>query len=275
MMRKQKPLRSDMGWSTSDQIVVKGYDLPNELLGRVNLGDMAFLELMDRLPTEAESTVINALLVTLVEHGVTPSSIATRMTILGAPESLQGAVAAGLLGLGMVFVGTIEGSAKMLQEALRDAPDDLDIAAEAKKIVAQFAKERAIIPGIGHPIHKPIDPRTPRLFEIAAENGFGGRYIALMQEIEAQAQRRYNRVLPINATGAIGAVASELGIPWQVCRGLGVMARAVGLVGHILEEMREPMAQEIWFRSEEEATEHLREGQNNHMLDRSSSSQEA
>lgn len=89
MTRKQKPLQSNMGWSTSNQIVVKGYNLPDELLGKVNLGDMAFLELMNRLPTERESTVINALLVTLVEHGLTPSSIATRMTILGAPESLQ------------------------------------------------------------------------------------------------------------------------------------------------------------------------------------------
>lgn len=161
-------------------------------------------------------------------------------------------------------MGTIESSAKMLQEALQDTPDDLDIVAKAKEIVSQFAQARAIIPGIGRPIHKPIDPRTPRLFEIAIDNGFGGRYIGLMQEIEAQAQRHYDRVLPINATGAIGAVASELGIPWQVCCGLGVMARAVGLVGHILEEMREPMAQKIWFQSEEEATKHLREARNNY-----------
>ncbi|MEM7126949.1 MAG: citryl-CoA lyase [Chloroflexota bacterium] len=258
MARKPKTFRSDMGWSSSEQIVVKGYDLPNELLGKVNLGDMAFLELMDRLPTAQESIVANALLVTLVEHGVTPSALATRLTMLGAPESLQGGVAAGLLGLGSVFVGTIEGSAQMVQEALAGTSSEVDLAAVAEEIVARFAKDKRIIPGLGHPIHKPEDPRTPRLFAIAAENGFDGHYIALMQHIHQEAERHYQRVLPINATGAIGAVASELGIPWQICRGLGVMARAVGLVGHVLEEMRQPLAQEVWFRTEEEATAHVR-----------------
>ena len=263
MARKPKPLRSDMGWSNSEQIVVKGYNLPDDLLGNVNLGDMAFLELMNRLPTPEESTVVNALLVTLVEHGITPSALATRFTQLGAPESLQGAVAAGLLGLGTVFVGTIEGSAKMLQEALPNVAEDTDkevsdLPQLAQEIVTQFVATKSIIPGLGHPIHKPIDPRTPRLFAIATENGFGGHYSALMQQIQIAAECQYDRVLPINATGAIGAIASELGLPWQVCRGLGVMARAVGLVGHVLEEMRQPIAQEVWFRTEEEATAHLR-----------------
>ncbi len=260
-------IRSDMGWSNSEKIVVKGHNLVDELLGKANLGDMAFLEIMDRLPTPQESTVINALLVTLVEHGVTPSAISTRMTFLGAPESLQGAVAAGLLGLGDVFVGTIEGSAQMLQEALQnleEAPleqSDFDIM--AKEIVASFASRRAIIPGLGHPIHKPIDPRTPRLFAIAAENGFDGPHITLLKAVHAAAEHHYGRVLPINATGAIGAVASELGLPWQVCRGLGVMARAVGLVGHVLEEMRQPLAQELWHQTEAAATQHLAAGSTN------------
>ena len=103
------------------------------------------------------------------------------------------------------------------------------------------------------------NPTIKRRLAIATEQGFGGRNIALMQTIQQEAERRYNRVLPINATGAIGAVASELGIPWQVCRGLGVMARAVGLVGHILEEMKHPMAKELWYRVEGEATAHMRE----------------
>jgi citrate synthase len=248
-----------MGWSTPDRIVVKGFDLPNELLGKVDLGDMAFLELMDRLPTTQESIVFNALLVALVEHGLTPSALATRLTYLGAPESLQSAVAAGLVGLGTVFVGTIEGSARMLQEALPGAspgvsPDvDLDIL--AGDIVDQFRQRQAIIPGLGHPVHKAVDPRTPRLFTIAADNGLSGLYIDLIQRIQQEAERQYSRTLPINVTGAIGAIASELGLPWSICRGLGVMARAIGLVGHILEEMREPMAREIWFRAEEEAAD--------------------
>lgn len=260
MSKQKQPLRSDMGWSNRERIVVKGFDLPTELLGKVDLGDMAFLELMNRLPTPEESQLFNALVVTLVEHGVTPSALAARLTYLGAPESLQAAVAAGLLGLGTVFVGTIEGSAQMLQEALADSPPETDLETLAEEIVEQFAQRKAFIPGLGHPIHKPIDPRTPRIFEIAAENGFYGRYIELMQHIQRAAEQRFKRVLPINATGAIGAAASELGIPWQVCRGLGVMARAIGLVGHILEEMRQPMAKQVWFQAEEQATAHVEKG---------------
>jgi citrate synthase len=245
-MAKAGPMRSDMGWSDADHIVVRGYDLPGELLGKVDFGGMAFLELMGRLPTPQEAAVFNALVVTLVEHGMTPSAIAARMTYLGAPEALQGAVAAGLLGLGTVFVGTIEGSAKFLQEALRDAPPDADLEALAAAIVADHRARKAQIAGLGHPVHKPDDPRTPRLFAIAEENGFRGRYVALMEAVRVHAEAASGRVLPLNATGAIGALASELGIPWQVSRGLGVMARAVGLVGHILEESRTPMARTIW-----------------------------
>lgn len=258
-MRPSKPLHSDMGWSTPERIVVKGFDLPNELLGKVDLGDMAFLELMDRLPTAQESSVFNALLVALVEHGLTPSALASRLTYLGAPESLQSAVAAGLLGLGTVFVGTIEGSARMLQAALPErspsVTTDVDLDILAGEIVGQFRQRQDIIPGLGHPVHKTVDPRTPRLFTIAADNGLSGLYIDLMQHIQQEAERQYNRTLPINVTGAIGAIASELGLPWSICRGLGVMARAIGLVGHILEEMREPIAQEIWLRAEAEIGE--------------------
>lgn len=253
MTDKRRPIRTEMGFSTPDRIVVRGMDLPGELLGKINLGDMAFLEMMGRIPTPQESVLFNAVAVTLVEHGLTPSALAARLTYTGAPESIQGAVASGLGGLGTVFVGTTEGSARLLQEAIpdRSRPGDLD--AMAKRIVADWHARKAIIPGIGHPLHKPIDPRTPRLFAIARENGFDGPYIALMQRVADEAARVYGKVLPINATGAIGACCSELGIPWSACRGIGVFARAIGLVGHIMEEMRAPIAREIWTRAEDEA----------------------
>lgn len=258
MNEPKKRLRSDIAWSTPDRIGVFGYDLPGELIGHVNLGDMGFLEIVGRLPTPAESQVFNALLVTLVEHGVTPSAIATRMTYTGAPESMQAAVAAGLLGLGTVFVGTIEGAARILSEALPDPKADAVLDDLAQKIVAEHRQARRSLPGIGHPIHKPIDPRVPRLFEVARANGFGGPYIQLMQMVSQKAEEAYGCQLPINATGAIGAICCELRLPWEVCRGLGVMARAVGLVGHILEESREPIALEIWNRTDEEASAHAR-----------------
>jgi len=229
----RKKLKSDLGWSSVDRIVVRGKDLPGEILGHLNLGDMAFLELTGRTPTPQESRIFNAMVVTLVEHGMTPSAIVARLTYLGAPEALQAAVASGLLGLGSVFVGSTEGVARMLSENA-----DID------------AMKR--VPGLGHPLHKPVDPRTQRLFEIARETGHYGKYCKRMEEL-AKARK-----LTLNATGAIGALACELGLDWKIVRGLGVMARAIGLVGHILEETRDPMATEIWDRVDEEASAHLK-----------------
>jgi citrate synthase len=253
-LEKEKRLKSDMGSSTADRIVVRGHDLVEDLIGKVSLGDVAFLELKGRLPTRQESTVFNALAVTLVEHGMTPSAIAARLTYYGAPESVQGAVAAGLLGIGDRFGGSVEEAARTLQEALAGSGAGVDSAELAKEIVASHKERKRPIAGLGHPIHKPIDPRTPKLFALAADNGFNGRFVQLMQAISVEAGRVYGRELPVNATGAIGAIASELEIPWQVSRGLAVMARAIGLVGHIQEEIDEPLAAEIWGRIDKESS---------------------
>jgi citrate synthase len=247
-MTRRRTMRSGMGWSSEDRIVVRGKDLAGEILGRLNFGDMAFLELTGRTPNGRESKLFNAMLVTLVEHGITPSALAARLTYLGAPEALQAAVAAGLCGLGSVFVGSTEDCAKMLFEELPDPRADVDL----KDLMRRIVRQRARIPGIGHPVHRALDPRTPRLFEIARECGYYGRYCELIEAIAAEKR------LPLNATGAIGALACEMGLDWKACRGLGVMARAVGLVGHLLEETREPMAQELWFRAEAEASAHLK-----------------
>jgi citrate synthase len=115
MATGRKTLRSDMGWSDATRIRVQGLDLMTDIMGRLDLGQFAFLEIQGRLPTPGESAVFNAMLCTLVEHGMTPMAIATRLTYLGAPEALQGAVAAGLLGVGTTFAGTAEGSARVLQ----------------------------------------------------------------------------------------------------------------------------------------------------------------
>ncbi len=256
MTRPRRRLRSDLAYSTPDRIVVRGLDLP-EMIGRVSLGDFAFLELTGRLPSEQESVVFNAITITLVEHGVTPSALAARLTHHGAPESLQGAVAAGLLGMGERYGGPVGDAARMLQEALslqpKAAPEDV-----AREVVAALRSARRPIPGVGHPLHRPVDPRVAPLFRVAAENGFSGRYVRLMELISLEATRATGRELPVNATGAIGAIASELGLSWGVSRGLAVMARAIGLVAHVQEEMERPMAAELWARTEAEASEHLR-----------------
>jgi len=232
-------IRSELGWSTRDRITVRGKDLPGEILGTLNLGDMAWFELTGTVPDERQSRLFNAMAVTLVEHGVTPSALAARLTYLGAPEAMQAAVAAGLCGLGSVFVGSMEGAAKLLSESTGKT---------AKQIVAENKR----IPGLGHPLHKPVDPRTVRLFVIGRETGYYGKYCELMEAIGKE------KNLVVNATGAIGALACELGLDWRAVRGIGVMARAVGLVGHLLEESRQPMAEAIWHQVEEQATRHIR-----------------
>jgi citrate synthase len=254
-MKDRKPLKSAMGWSTRDSITVRGRDLTTELLGKVDLGGMAFLEIRGRLPTEKEAEVFNAVLITLVEHGMTPQAIATRLVNLAAPEALQAAVAAGLCGVGSVFAGGSEQTAKMLQNAFKDGADGTTLPEVAAGIVETFVAQRQPIPGIGHPLHKPIDPRTPVLFGIAERNGFRGRYIALLEQISKNAEARLQRELPVNATGAIGAILSELDFPWRICRGIAVISRCVGLVGHLAEEMKNPLGREIWERIEEEVFE--------------------
>lgn len=244
-----RKLRSRLGRSTSDQVFVRGHDLAADLIGKASLGDVAYLELQGRLPNRQESVMFNALLVTLVEHGLTPSTIAARLTYFGAPEALQAAVAAGLLGMGDRFGGSIEQAARLLQEA----PHDRDPHTTASRIVEEFRARKEPVPGLGHPVHKPADPRTTRLFELAEENGFSRHHVELMKVIGKEASKAAGRQLPVNATGAIAAVASEMGLSWRICRGLAVIARAVGLVAHLQEEMDEPMAAEIWARAESEA----------------------
>ena len=253
-MRRENPIRSEMGWSTRDRIGVRGFDLVTELIGKVSLGDIAWLEIMGSLPSPEQSILFNAMMVTMVEHGMTPNAIAARMTYLGAPESLNAAVAAGLCGLGTVFAGTAEGAARLLQEALAGAGEDPDLDAIAAHLVVDFRSKKVQIPGLGHPLHKPIDPRTPRLFDLARENGYFGNHCRLMDAIASRAERATGKSLPVNATGAIGAIASELGIDWRLCRGIAVMGRAIGLVGHIAEEIRNPVAREIWDRVDDEAS---------------------
>lgn len=262
MKRERKPLRSELGWSDATRIKVQGLDLMQDIMGKLNLGDFAFLDIQQRLPTPSESVVFNAMLATLVEHGMTPMVIAARLTYLGAPESLQGAVASGLLGMGATFAGTAEGSARLLQEALSgdgaNIPDS-ELPALAEALIKRLRQTQQPIPGIGHNVHKPVDPRATRLFELAAEHGLSGRYVSLMREVAAAAERALDKPgqLPVNATGALGALASEMGIPWRLCRGLAVIGRAIGIVGHIAEELRNPLAREIWERIEEESSSHI------------------
>jgi citrate synthase len=188
-------------------------------------------------------------------------ALVSRLTILGAPESLQGAVAAGLLGLGNTFVGTMEGAARICAEYLPADPVDrggLDagaISALAAQVVADYRERGEPLPGIGHPVHKPVDPRAQKLLQISDQLNFDDAAPRLMTAVSVTASEARGKLLPLNVTGAIGALSNTLGLPFSAARGLGVMARAIGLVGHLLEERDSPLAASVWTRAERESTQ--------------------
>lgn len=240
-------IRTRQGLAKADQVLVRGYDLCEDLIGKLDIGELLFLLIQGRWPSASEGKMLNALLVALAEDGVAPSTLAARLTLRGAPESLQGAVAAGILGAGGAFLGTSERAAKMLQEALRSLPDPSpeDIAQAAEAVVARYHEEKAIIPGIGHRRHKGGDPRAERLLQVAQALQTNGSHTALIQAIQVRAEAVWQRPLPLNITGAIAAIASDLGFSWQVAKAFAILGRATGIIGHLAEEMEQPTATQV------------------------------
>lgn len=236
-------MKQTMGHSEPDRIEVRGHDLCTELIGKVDFASMLFLELTGRLPAPGEARVVDAVLVTLMEHGITPSALAARLTHLGSPSALQGAVAAGILGAGETFLGAIEQCARVLQD-LR-ATGDIDGYLDG--LLASGGR----VPGIGHPFHKPVDPRTPVLFALAEESLDDVPHIRLLIALQERAAERLGKVLPINADGAIAAILSDIGLSWRVCRGFAVVSRSAGLVGHLHDEATTPIGQTVWDLAEE------------------------
>jgi citrate synthase len=226
-----------IGKSTRDTIQVHGYDLADDLIGKITLADMAFLGAKHRIPTEQESKMLNAILVAICEHGFTPSSLSTRLTYLGAPEAVQAAVAAGLLGAGTVYFGAMEYVAEMLQKAFAEYGDESSTV-ELASIIIKDRKEKGLqIPGFGHHIHKVVDPRSGKLYEIAEETGFLGKHSQLFLEIHRQFCESKGKKITLNAVGAIGSIMSDMGIDYRVVKAFAVASRAVGLVAHLVEEM--------------------------------------
>jgi citrate synthase len=235
-------VRTRLGAITTDDVFVRGKSLCQELIGKVTFTDMIFLEITGGLPSDAQRAVLDACLVTLVEHGLTPSAIAARLVYGSSPEAMQGAVAAGLLGVGSVFVGTVEGCAALLAKIV--ASPNAEEAAQA--IADEHRADRRPLPGFGHPQHKPDDPRTPRILGVAEERGIAGPHIRALRSLSTAAERAFGRHLTINATGAIAAALGDCGIPTEIMRGFALISRCAGLVGHVHEEQAEPASRAMW-----------------------------
>jgi citrate synthase len=228
---------------TAEAIYVRGASLVDDLIGKLTFTEMMYFQMMGSRPTAAQTRILDAVLVTLMEHGITPSTIVSRLIYDSCPEAVQAAVAAGLLGVGSTFVGTMEGCAANLEEILA-APEGE--AARAKAIAQRVRAARQPIPGFGHPHHKPDDPRSPRLIAVAEEAGVPGRHIRALRLLAGEVDAAWGRHLTINATGAVAALLGEIGIPREVMRGVAVVSRSAGLVGHIREEQQDPSARAIW-----------------------------
>jgi citrate synthase len=239
-----------LGVSSTERISLFGQDLASELIGQISFGRLAYRLITLTPPTDQQARVFEAVLVALADHGFTPTAIAARLTYLSAPDAIQGALAAGLLGGGSRFLGVTEDTGAFLAEAIAGADslpttddgwDDL-----ARRAVIERRATGALVPGLGHHLHKAGDPRTPVIIRIAREEGQYGPHLALFEAVGRVAPELIGRTLPLNGAGACGAALADLGIPLGLLRGVVLLARCAGLLGHLAEEMRRPVAGEIF-----------------------------
>jgi citrate synthase len=234
---------TSVGTADADSITVMGRDLASDLMGKATLTELAFLVVQRRMPSPEETRLFDTVLVSLADHGLTPTVLAARLTHTGAPESLQGAVAAGLLGAGSVFLGVVEDTVRFLEEVGDDVEGGVKRELEAGRR----------IPGLGHPVHKVQDPRTPRIYEIAEETGLKGAFLTRLEAIAAAHAKQTGRELPINGAGVAGAALADLGFPAPLLRGFALLARTAGLLGHLAEELQTPIGMRLYREVDERA----------------------
>jgi citrate synthase len=251
---------TSLGTSESHRISLLGQDLAADLMGSVGFGELAFWLVARQRPTPSQVRVFETVLVALADHGFTPTAIAARLTYLSAPDSLQGALAAGLLGGGSRFLGVTEDCGRFLAAVLADVaaedgaqlpgdtPED-DAAWDALALAAVTRARDAgrFVPGLGHPVHKEEDPRTPVLLAIASQEGLKGPHLRLFEAIGRVHPQVLGRTLPLNGAGVCGAALADLGLPIDMLRGFALLARAAGLLGQIAEERVSPIGMDVYL----------------------------
>jgi citrate synthase len=245
---------TSLGTSDAETITLLGQDLAADLMGKVSFGELALWLVTRRRPTGPQVRVFEAVLVALADHGFTPTAIAARLTYLSAPDSVQGALAAGLLGGGSRFLGVTEDTGRFLADALATAEgggelpaDDAGWDALALAAVRRARGEGRLIPGLGHPVHKVTDPRTPVLIRIAEEEELRGPHLRLFEAVGRVHPNVLGRTLPLNGAGTSGAVLADLGLPVAMLRGFALLARTAGLLGQLAEEQRRPLGMDMYL----------------------------
>ncbi len=248
MNENQRNVSTRIAHTTPAGVTIRGLDLVDHIIGKMSFVEMVYFLCSGRKPTPEAARVLDACLVSLMEHGWTPSSIISRFMIDSVPDEPQVAIATGLLALGNVFAGTSENCAKILEQAVRSG-EPLD--STFSRVVQAHRASKIPVPGFGHPQHKPDDPRTERLLEVGRENGFSGPYVDALRKLAQAIDAAAGRHVTINATGAIAALLLEIGLSTGVMRGLAVVSRSAGLVGHIVEERENHASRKIWHLTEE------------------------
>jgi len=235
---KSGPPVSRIAQAYPDRVEVRGRDLTGDVMGRLGFTEYFHLLLTGSEPTAEQRYFLDLLLVAIAEHGMMPTNIVARMTLAADPGSLQGAVAAGILGAGPVILGTSEECARLLTEAAGRGGEP---AAAAREVVAEVRAARGKLPGFGHPVHKPLDPRAERILELADARGVSGGYVELARCFRGAAAEAWGKPLPMNVSMPIAAVMLDLGFPAAAVKAVPILARTAGLLAHLAEEQQQPI----------------------------------
>lgn len=238
---RQDQRASAISTSNEATILVRGRDLCEELIGRISFTDHVWLLVTGELPSEAQRRVLDAALVAIAEHGLVPSVQVSRMTLASAPEALQGAVAAGLLGCGSVILGAAEDAGRLLHEVVTRSASSTSMREAASEIIREYRNAKRSIPGFGHPLHKGYDPRARRLIDVSKQVGTHARYAEAAQTIEAVLPELTGKPLAMNVSGAIPAILLDAGYPLLALKGAPLLARTASLIAHLLEERARPI----------------------------------
>ena len=221
---------------------MRGKDLCGEIIGKLDFTSYFWLLVTGQEPDERQAFFLNAMLCALAEHGLVPSVVAARMTLAAAPEAVQGAVAAGILGCGSVVLGSAEVAGRFYAACVADARESGDpLEAVARRNILKLRETTKAIPGFGHPQHSEGDPRANLLLKLADEHGASGEHVAMMRALQAALPETIGRALPVNVNGPIPAIMLDLGWPVAALKGIGILCRTAGLIGHLTEEVERPI----------------------------------
>ena len=228
-----------------NKIMVRGYPL-DEMMGRLTFGEAIYLLLMGEVPSPAIGSLMEAVLVSFIDHGATPPSTLSARNTATTGAALRACVASGILGFGRYHGGDIESCMHFLDAGLDHVRKGVSYRDAADSIVSKCVSAGETIPGFGHRFHT-RDPRAARLFQMALELEAEGEHVQMIRAVEMVMAERAQKdaPMPVNIDGAIAAVCGDIGIPPAVANALFIISRVPGIAAHAREEIErnEPMRQ--------------------------------